>query len=60
MRQSVHSGEVASLTRRPDFTSQEDSWYTFLLEAESTPGLGKAKKSVTSSEIKYAIFWLVV
>jgi hypothetical protein len=31
-------GEVVSPTRRPPFTSQEDSWYSFLLEAESTPG----------------------
>jgi hypothetical protein len=31
-------GEVVSLTRRPLFTSQEYSWYSFLLEAESTPG----------------------
>jgi hypothetical protein len=30
-------GEV-SLTRRPSFTPQEDSWYSFLLEAESTLG----------------------
>jgi hypothetical protein len=30
-------GEVVSLTRRPPFTPQEDSWYSFLLEAESTP-----------------------
>jgi hypothetical protein len=30
-------GEVASLTRRPPLP-QEDSWYSFLLEAESTPG----------------------
>jgi hypothetical protein len=29
--------EVVS-TRRPPFTPQEDSWYSFLLEAESTPG----------------------
>jgi hypothetical protein len=26
------------LTRRPPFTPQEDSWYSFLLETESTPG----------------------
>jgi hypothetical protein len=32
-------GEVVSLTRRPPFTPQEDCWYSFLLEAESTPGL---------------------
>jgi hypothetical protein len=25
---------------------QEDSWYSFLLEAESTPGLGQFKKSI--------------
>jgi hypothetical protein len=31
-------GEVVSPTRRPPFTPQEDSWYSFLLEAESTPG----------------------
>jgi hypothetical protein len=31
-------GKIASLTRRPPFTLQEDSWYSFLFEAESTPG----------------------
>jgi hypothetical protein len=31
-------GEFVGLTRRPPFTPQEDSWYSFLLEAESTPG----------------------
>jgi hypothetical protein len=31
-------GEVVSLTRRPRFTSQEDYWYSFLLEAESNRG----------------------
>jgi hypothetical protein len=30
-------GEVVSLTRLLLFTPQEDSWYSFLLEAESTP-----------------------
>jgi hypothetical protein len=30
-------GKVVSLTRRPPFTPQEDSWYSFLLGAESTP-----------------------
>jgi hypothetical protein len=29
---------VVSLMRQQPFTPQEDSWYTFLLEAESTPG----------------------
>jgi hypothetical protein len=31
-------GEGVSLTRRPPFTPQVDSWYSFLLEVESTPG----------------------
>jgi hypothetical protein len=35
-------GEVVNLTRRPRLTPQENylinSWYSFLLEAESTPG----------------------
>jgi hypothetical protein len=31
-------GEVVSLTRRPLFTPQEDSWHSFLLEVWSTPG----------------------
>jgi hypothetical protein len=26
-------GEIVSLTRLPPFTPQEDSWYSFLLEA---------------------------
>jgi hypothetical protein len=30
--------EVVSLTHRPPFAHQKDSWYSFLLEAESTPG----------------------
>jgi hypothetical protein len=30
--------EGVSFTRRSPFTPQEDSWYSFLLEAESTPG----------------------
>jgi hypothetical protein len=29
---------AVSLMHRPPFTPQEDSWYPFLLEAESTPG----------------------
>jgi hypothetical protein len=29
--------KVVSPTRRPLFTAQEDSWYSFLLEAESIP-----------------------
>jgi hypothetical protein len=36
--QITDGGEVVSLTHRPPFTPQEDSRYSFLLEAESTPG----------------------
>jgi hypothetical protein len=31
-------GWVISLKRQSPFTPQECSWYSFLLEAESTPG----------------------
>jgi hypothetical protein len=34
----TNGGKVVSLTRRPPFTPREDTWYSFLLEAESTPG----------------------
>jgi hypothetical protein len=34
----IDGNEVVSPTRRPPFTPQEDSWFSFLLEAESTPG----------------------
>jgi hypothetical protein len=30
--------EVVSLMRRSPFTPHENSWYLFLLEAESAPG----------------------
>jgi hypothetical protein len=35
----IDGGKFVSLTRRPLFTPKEDSWYSFLLEAESIPGL---------------------
>jgi hypothetical protein len=34
----TEGGEVVRLTRRPRLIPQEDSWYSFLLEDESTPG----------------------
>jgi hypothetical protein len=34
----TYGGKVASLTRRPPFTPQKDSWYSLLLESESIPG----------------------
>jgi hypothetical protein len=32
-------GGDVSLTRRPSYTPPDDSWYSFLLETDSTPGL---------------------
>jgi hypothetical protein len=58
---------VVSLTRRSSFTFHEDSWYSFMLEAEKTPepqcdwkdyASGKIKR-ITSSEIETATFRLV-
>ena len=31
-------GKVVSLTHRPPLTPKKYSWYSFMLEAESTPG----------------------
>jgi hypothetical protein len=36
--QLIDGGVVVCLMRQPLFTPQEDSWCSFLLEAESTPG----------------------
>jgi hypothetical protein len=51
--------------RQPPFTLHEDSWYSFLLEPESTPraivwleGLGQLKNPVTSSGIETATLQL--
>jgi hypothetical protein len=37
--QLTDSAEAISLTRRPRLTPKEDSWYSVLLDVESTPGL---------------------
>ena len=38
-RQSAHEGgKVVSSTQRPPLSPRKYSWYSFLLEAESTPG----------------------
>jgi hypothetical protein len=38
-RQSAHEcGKVVSPTHRQPLPPRKDSWYSFLLEAESTPG----------------------
>jgi hypothetical protein len=43
-RQSAHEGgKVVSPTHRPPLPPRKDSWYSFLLEAESTPGHSATK-----------------
>jgi hypothetical protein len=37
-------GKVVGLGGRPRFTPQENSWHSFLLEAESTPGHSAAER----------------
>jgi hypothetical protein len=44
----TNGGAVISVTHRPAFTPQEDSWYSFLLEVESNSVGGRIKNSVTS------------
>ena len=38
MTTAQDGGKVVSLTHRPSFTPRKYIWYSFLLEAESTPG----------------------
>ena len=38
MTTALEGGKVVSLTHRPHLLPRKFSWYSFLLEAESTPG----------------------
>jgi len=38
MKTAQDGGKVVSFTERPLLTPRKYSWYSFLLEAESTPG----------------------
>ena len=39
MTTAQDGGKVVSLTHRPPFTPRKYTWYSFLLEVESTPGI---------------------
>jgi hypothetical protein len=63
---ATDGADIVSLTRLSHFTLQEDSWYPFLLEVESTPRamvwleeLGQLKNPMTSSGIEPPMFLLV-
>jgi len=38
MKTAQNGGKVVSLTHRPPLSPGNNTWYLFLLEAESTPG----------------------
>ena len=66
-RQSAHEGgKAVSPTHRPPLPPRKYSWYSFLLEAESTPGPQCGRKDcvnknipMTPSGVEPATFWLV-
>jgi hypothetical protein len=47
----THGGKVVSPTRQPPFIPQEDSWYSFLLEAELTQGHSAARRTRSIEKI---------
>jgi hypothetical protein len=66
-RQSAHEGEmVVSSAHGLPLPPRRHPWYSFLLEAESTPGsecsqgLSQWKIPITPSVINPATFWLVM
>ena len=46
-------GKVVSLTHRPLFTPSKYSWYSFLLEAESTPGPWCDRKDYVNEKFQW-------
>ena len=53
-RQSAHEGgKVVSPMHRPLFTPRKYSWYSFLLEAESTPGPQCGQKDYVNEKFQW-------
>ena len=53
-RQSTHEGgKIVSPTHRPPLPPRKYSWYSFLLEAESTPGPQCGRKDHVNEEFQW-------
>ena len=53
-RQLAHEdGKVVSITHRPSLPPRKYSWYSFLLEADSTPGPQCGRKDYVSENLQY-------
>jgi hypothetical protein len=48
----IDSSGVVSLMHRPRFTSQEDVWYSFLLEADQPQGHNMAERIRQTKKIQ--------
>jgi hypothetical protein len=66
-RQSAHEGgKVVSHTHRPCLPPRKYSWYSFLLEAESTPGGSNIRNtkyngvSAVKCHLMYALYFLKI
>ena len=54
LRQSAHEGDkVVSLTHRPPLPTRKYSWYSFLLEAESTPEPWCGRKDYVNEKLQW-------
>jgi len=52
-RQLAHEGgKVVSPTHRPPLHPRKNSWYSFLLEAESTPGPQCGRKDYVNEKLE--------
>ena len=52
-RQLAHeAGKVVSPTHQPPFTPRKYTWYSFLLQAESTPGQQCSRKDYVNEKLQ--------